>query len=629
MITPVGNRNFFAELRRRNVIRMAGLYLVGAWLVTQVAETLLPAFDVPIWVLRAIIIVLALGFIPALMFSWVFEMTPDGLKRDDEVPKSQSIAPQTARRMDRMIMAVLVLALGFFAFDRLVLAPQRHAALVATTTKSLEAKATTTANATPAVDRNSIAVLPFVNMSGEAANEYFSDGISEEILNVLAGAPELKVAARTSSFSFKGKSLEVPEIARALKVRMVLEGSVRKQGDQVRITAQLIDADSGFHLWSETYDRKLEDIFAIQDEIANAIGAALKVSIVSAAAPIDAKSSSTERFAAYDLYLRGMTLWHTRKPAALWEAVALFNQAVAIDPGYAQGYAGLSLTYVILGDYSNRLPYGETLTRARDFAERALALDPSLPEAYATLASVALKELRRDTAAVLMDRVIALRPSFATAHQWKGNLLATRGDLERALASHERATELDPRALVVSENHAIALRMLGRDADARARCLRTLAFAPDYGPCLGDVAITELQLGEFAAAQSTLERLAAVDNPSAAGQGRELVAALQGKRDRRALAVRYAALPYNSRFDPGSGNAIEGYDMPSILILLGEPGLALDYVERMAPEIGASADWTVMFPQMDPIRCEPRFIAVVNKMKTTDPHFARVCQGKR
>ncbi len=619
---------FLAELKRRNVIRMAGLYLVGAWLITQVAGTVLPMFDAPAWLPRSVVVLLAIGFIPALMFSWVFEMTPDGLKRDADIAPEQSIAPQTARRMDRMIIAVLLLALTFFGFDRLVLAPRRDAALVATTTKSLEAKAATAASATPTVDRNSIAVLPFVNMSGDAANEYFSDGISEEILNVLAGAPELKVAARTSSFSFKGKATEVPEIARALKVRMVLEGSVRKQGDQVRITAQLIDADSGFHLWSETYDRKLEDIFAIQDEIANAIGTALKVKIGGSEGQ-GAATSGTSNVAAYDLYLRGTTLWHTRREAALWDAIALFEQAVAGDPNFAQAYAGLALSYAIIGNYSNRIPYSASLALARDFAERALALDPSLPEAYTALSNVAVTEVRRDTAAALLDRAIALRPSFATAHQWRGNLLMTSGDLAGGLASHETATELDPRALVVSENHAIALRMLGRDADAKARCQRTLAFAPDYGPCLGDVAIAELQLGELAAARSTLQRLAAVDNPSASAQGRELVDALEGKGDRHALAVRYAALPYNSRLDPTSGNAIEGYDMPSVLMLLGEPGLALDYVEKLAAELGGTADWTVMYPQMDPIRCEPRFIAVVKKLKTTDPHFAKVCQGKQ
>ena len=616
--------SLFAELKRRNVIRMAGLYLVGAWLLVQVASTLFPAFAVPGWALRALVVVLALGFVPMLVFAWVFELTPGGIKRDADVAPADSIAPQTARRLDRMIIAILLLAIIYFGFDRLVLAPQRDAALVATTTQTVEAKAS--AKTKPVVGRNTIGVLPFVNMSGEAANEYFSDGISEEILNVLAGSPELQVAARTSSFAFKGKTIEVPAIAEQLKVRMVLEGSVRKHGDKVRITAQLIDAETGFHVWSQTYDRKLEDIFVIQDEIARAIGSELKVKIAAVAEP-GQRAGATSNVAAYDLYLRGMALWHTRREQALWEAVALFERAVEMEPTYAQGYAGLALAYTILGDYSNRLPYAETLTNARNFAERALALDPLLPEPYAALALVASKELRRATSDALLQRAIMLRPSFATAHQWRGSLLMSNGDLEGGLASLERASKIDPRSLVVSQNHAFVLRTLGRDADAKARCLRTLAFAPTYGPCLEDIALAELRLGDFDAARDLLERQAAIDNPSAASQGRELIAALKGG-DRRALAARYAALPYNSKMDPASGNLIEGYNMPSVLVLLGENALALDYVERLAGQPDGATDWTIMLPALDPIRCEPRFIAVVERLKTKDPHAAKVCAGK-
>src|SRR5437588_1505424 len=268
--------NFFAELKRRNVIRLAGLYLCGAWLLVQVSGTVLPMFGAPDWLPRSIVILLALGFIPALIFSWLFELTQEGLKRDEDVRPEESIAPQTARRMNRTMIAVLVLALGYFVFDKFVLTPRRDAARLA-------------AESTPMADAHSLAVLPFVNMSGDAANEYFSDGISEEILNVLARTPELHVAARTSSFSFKGKTQEIPEIARQLNVRMVLEGGVRKQDDRVRITAQLIDAKTGFHLWSETYDRKLQDIFAIQDEIAKAIGNELEVKLVR---PVDPQKTS-------------------------------------------------------------------------------------------------------------------------------------------------------------------------------------------------------------------------------------------------------------------------------------------------------------------------------------------------
>ena len=612
------------ELQRRNVIRMAGLYLVGAWLLVQVASTLFPAFGVPGWALRGLVVVLVLGFVPMLVFAWVFEMTPDGLKRDAQVSPGESIAPQTARRMDRMIIAVLLLALVYFGFDRLVLAPRRDAALVATTTQTVTARAT--AQAKPSVGRNSIAVLPFVNMSGEAANEYFSDGISEEILNVLAGTPELQVAARTSSFAFKGKTMEVPAIAEQLKVRMVLEGSVRKQGDKVRITAQLIDAQSGFHVWSQTYDRKLEDIFVIQDEIARAIGDELKVKIAAVAEP-GQRAGTARSVVAYDLYLRGMSLWHSRTEKGILEAISLFEKAAAADPQLAQAYAGLALAYAVLPSYSDKLPAAEAFPRSTEAALHALALDPSMPEPYAALATTT-SFLQRATSVALLRRALTLRPSFATAHQWLGGLLMSNGNLADGLASIERAAVLDPRSLVIGENHAWILISLGRNADARTSCLRVLEFAPKYEGCLGAVATADLLSGDFGEARQMLDRLAAAINPSASGQGLEIVSALSGKSDRHALALRMSALPLRSRLVASSGNALEDYHVASVLMLLGEGQLALDYVDRLSRELGNEMDWAMMSPALNPIRCEPRFAAVVKRLKTFDPHATKVCAGK-
>ena len=261
-----------AELQRRNVIRMAGLYLVGAWLVTQVAATLLPVFGAPDWVMKALLVLLCIGFFAALMFSWVFELTPDGLKRDAEVPASESIAPQTARRMERVFLVLLTLALGYFAIDKFVLAPKREAARVAEVTQATKVDAVPT-SATPipavsAIPEKSIAVLAFANMSADKDNEYFSDGVAEEILNSLANVKDLKVAGRTASFYFKGRNEPMAAIGAVLGVANILEGSVRKQGSRLRITAQLIRVSDGFHLWSETFDGTDADIFALQENIA-------------------------------------------------------------------------------------------------------------------------------------------------------------------------------------------------------------------------------------------------------------------------------------------------------------------------------------------------------------------------
>jgi TolB-like protein len=602
---------FLAELRRRNVIRMAGLYLVGAWLVTQVAGTVLPMFGAPAWLPRSIVLVLVIGFVPALVFAWVFEMTPGGLRRDAEVPTAESIAPRTARRMDRMIIAVLVLALGFFAFDRVVLAPRRDVALVAQTQRASEA-----ADGRGGVDRRSVAVLPFVNMSGDAANEYFSDGISEEILNVLAGVPGLKVAARTSSFSFKGRNTEVPAIARELQVRMVLEGSVRKQGDTVRITAQLIDAGTGYHVWSQTYDRKLEDIFAIQDEIARAIGDELKVKIVDAHRP--AKAAATRNPHAHDLYLRGMALWNGRDGAQMLQAIRLFEQAQREDPGYAEAYAGEALVYTVLPFFSDAVPREESFRRSNMRALRALALDPSLAEPYVALGNNAGNDIAyidRPTMIVLMRRAIALRPSFATAHQWLGNVLTSSGDPAAGVVELQRAAALDPRSIIIADNLAMTLLALGRNADALAVCKPQVA---GYG-CLEYSALAKLFEGDAAGARPFLEALPGVVNPSARPNIAALVAALAGRGDKHAVAVALAAQPIGSNVQAGSGNAFEDQVLAALLVVLGEHALAIDYMDRISRFPGSSTDWAIRFPAMDPLRCDPRFRAMAVRLRTTDP----------
>ena len=256
----------FAELNRRNVIRFAGLYLIGAWLLTQVASTVLPMFGAPDWLPRSVVILLALGFVPALIFSWVFELTPQGLKRDEEVMPEQSIAPQTARRMDRMIIVVLLLALGYFCVDKFILAPRRLAALPA----SLPNESSTTAGA------KSIAVLPFDNLSEDKSNAYFAEGVQDEILTRLAKVAELKVISRTSTQHFRSTPDNLPAIAKQLGVMNILEGSVQRSGDAVRVNVQLINALTDAHLWAEIYDRKLTDIFTVESDIAKNIADTLQ-----------------------------------------------------------------------------------------------------------------------------------------------------------------------------------------------------------------------------------------------------------------------------------------------------------------------------------------------------------------
>jgi TolB-like protein/Flp pilus assembly protein TadD len=380
-------RSLFAELRRRNVLRMAGLYLIGSWLITQVAATLLPAFEAPAWALRALVMLLAIGSVPTMMFSWIYELTPEGLKRDAEVPLEQSIAHETGHRIDRMIIATLALALAYFAVDKFLLAPRREAAQLQQQAEQLQQGQKTAGDAAAAtaqaVSEHSIAVLPFVNMSEDKANEYFSDGISEELLNLLAKIPQLQVTARTSSFAFKGKEIGVPDIARTLHVAHVLEGSVRKAGNSVRITAQLIKAGTDTHLWSQTYDRKLDDIFKVQDEIAAAVVEQLKIKLLGAvptSKPVDAK--------AYALILQAKALADQHSTKANQEAIALYKQSLQIAADEPRAWDGLAQVYMDQ-ESAGDLAVAEGSRLAREAVNKALAADQQDATTYSLLGQIA------------------------------------------------------------------------------------------------------------------------------------------------------------------------------------------------------------------------------------------------
>ncbi len=366
--TEQAQEGTWAKLRRRKVVQWGVVYAAGAWGLLQGLSYISTTFDWPRQLQQLTTLTLLVGFPIVLVTAWYH-----GDKGQQRV---------TAAELT--IIALLFLLGGgiFWRYDRAGHVPAPPASVASPPGGSISAPSAATA-----VSARSIAVLPFVNMSGDPANEYFSDGISEEILNVLARVPELSVAARTSSFQFKGEKRDVAQIATQLKVRMVLEGSVRKQADRVRITAQLIDAQTGFHLWSQTYDRELKDIFAIQDEIARAIGDELKVRVVGAGAS-GSSVSGTKNLKAHDLYLHGLTLWQVRRDNELWAARESFEQAIAADPGYAEAWGGLALCYSVIADYTVRISAADAYARAREAAERALVLDPTLAEAYAALGNV-------------------------------------------------------------------------------------------------------------------------------------------------------------------------------------------------------------------------------------------------
>ena len=434
-----------AELKRRNVIRVGAAYVVVAWLVIQVVETIFPAFGFGDVAVRNTTIVFVIGFIPALIFAWAFELTPEGLKREQDVDRSESITPYTGKKLDRVIMVVLALGLAFFAFDKFVLDPQRDEALKATLSADIavaveEARDADRSEAVLTVEDNrSIAVLPFVNMSDDEKNEYFADGLSEELLNLLAKIPELKVASRSSAFSYKGKDFKISDVGRELNVAHVLEGSVRKSGTQIRITAQLIEVEDGFHLWSETWDRTLDNIFAIQDEIAAAVVDELEITLLGAVPHVEETDPE-----AYSLVLQARYFSNQLKPEGWEQSIPLYRKALEIAPDYAMAWAGLSRDYINLAGY-NLLPPEEGYRLAREAAEKALSINPDTATAHAALGWISMH---------------------------------SDGDLESAARSFKRALDLDPNNLSILRNAATFCYALGRLDDAIALGEYSLALDP-------------------------------------------------------------------------------------------------------------------------------------------------------
>ncbi|HWT15429.1 MAG TPA: hypothetical protein VN581_06560 [Patescibacteria group bacterium] len=432
--------SFLAELRRRNVIRMAGLYLVGAWLVTQVAATLLPVFEAPAWVMKALIALLAIGFVTALVFAWVFELTPDGLKRDADVAPALSIALQTGKRMDRMIVAGLVAVIAMLAVERLWFA-QQEAPMAASSSDVL--RAATSASSGSTVNPKSIAVLAFANMSADKDNEYFSDGVAVEILNSLAKLDDLKVAGRMSSFYYKGRNEPLAAIGTALGVAHVLEGSVRKQGERLRISAQLIRVGDGFELWSETFEGTDADVFTLQENIARQVTHELKVALNAGQGKrlVDAGTKNPE---AYQLYLQASSIFDRRDGARMLDAVRQLQEAIAIDPGYARAYSRLAALHTILPTYF-RDRYADRETQVRENARRAIALDPSLAEPWAAMGMAAplsghgLVESREH-----FEKAIQLDPDDITTNFWFGLTLARSGYNRAGAERMDHGLAVDP-----------------------------------------------------------------------------------------------------------------------------------------------------------------------------------------
>jgi TolB-like protein len=488
----------FEELKRRNVVRMAVLYGVASWLVVQIADVLFEQLGVPPWAFRLVLSLLAIGFPFALIFSWVFELTPEGLKRERDIQRAQSITQQTGRKMDVAIIALLVLAIAGLVADRLI--PEQRATPAQSTAGIGEAQPTGPRPAAPAGQDLSIAVLPFVNMSGDPDNEYFSDGLSEELLNTLVQIRGLKVTGRTSSFAFKGQSLDLREIGQRLNVANVLEGSVRKAANRVRITAQLIKTSDGYHLWSETFDRELDDIFAIQQQIAEQVAAALSVTLLGDAA--DA-AGGTHNAEAYQAYLRGAHLLR-RAPddlESLHAARAFFEQALTLDPNYISPLSGLFQFWDRMNRNGNDA-FDVTAAQMKTYADRLQTLAPGSAD---TLLAQALASLRSaldwPTAIAVLQQARDRYPGTVDTNIAYGStLFSFRPDRAgEALAALRAGVELDPLSLDALSGLGFVEAQLGNCDEVKRLTQRALEIEPNYGRVRGSMAYCLLIRGGDAA----------------------------------------------------------------------------------------------------------------------------------
>jgi len=583
--------SFISELKRRNVFRVGIAYVVVAWLVTQVLQVVLESFGSPDWVMKTVLVILAAGLPFALIFAWAFELTPEGLKKEKDVDRTQSITHVTGHKLDRTIIAVLVLALGYFSFDKFVLTPGRNAA-----------PAQTAQNHGTAPTEKSIAVLPFVNMSSDPEQDYFSDGISEEILNALSKVKELEVAGRTSSFAFKGKNQDLRKIGQALGVDHILEGSVRKSGNTVRITAQLVRADNGFHMWSETYDRQLDNVFAIEDEIAKNILQQLKTTLL--AGEESAVTSARTNTEAYDLYLLAKQRMYERTGPTIEAAAELLDRAIAKDPGYAPAYAQRGIAALLLaagtGSYGD-IPLQQAQSQGKLYLDKALQLDPDLAEALAGLGLYYIGQPKPELARgiELLRKALSINPGLIDASNWLHNALQASGKPAEAgrvvLAMIERDPLYRP-GIRNAVNHFIGF---GQQDQARAFLERVKPLIPNDSVIQSSEAAISGSVGDQAAEVKLSEAAVALQSSNSVARLTRSFAWMATHQYERVAAegedwLPIMALTFLGRNEEASilafKRAEEKADVGTLFTFLNITGRSnelIDYLEARWPDLDA------------------------------------------
>jgi TolB-like protein/tetratricopeptide (TPR) repeat protein len=598
----VKSNNFFAELKRRNVYKVAVAYAIVGWLVVQIATQVFPFFEIPNWAVRLVVLLTIVGFPIALVIAWAFELTPEGIKRTEDVDpfdsrshhggQAEQVPVAQARTKSHVWIYVAIVAaalsVGLFMLGRY----------------GFRAASPSTSE----VPAKSIAVLPFDNLSRDPDNAYFAEGVQDEILTRLAKVADLKVISRTSTQRFKSAPSDLRDIAKQLGVMNILEGSVQKANDQVRVNVQLINAMSDAHLWADTYDRKLVDIFSVESEIAKTIADTLQAKLTGSEKQMMALQPTND-MTAYELYHKGLSLWERRSGDNIPKAIVFYEEAIARDPNYALAYAGLAKSYILLPGYAGA-DRRNVFPKAKEAALKAIRLDPNLAEAHAALGKVLfLSEIDITGAMREHQRAIELKPNDATAHQWVGNdSLAALGRFDEAIAEGKRAVELDPLSPVINADLGGSFYFARRYDEAVRQYRKTLEIDPTFFYTHLNLGMVLQVMGDLPGAIAEYGKAKQLNDDPYLSTLYAAAKAQAGDKD--------AALRMLTDFDEiGQHREVRSFWRALLYLSLNKKEEALHWLEQSFEERdGANISWIKVDPMFDPLRGNPRFETLVQKV---------------
>ena len=577
--------NFFAELKRRNVYKVAVAYAVVGWLLVQVTTQVFPIFEIPNWALRLIVLAIIIGFPISLVIAWAFELTPEGLKRTEDVDLAASARQPRKHAWIYIVIVGAALSIGLFFIGR-------YTGRNADSASELPAK--------------SIAVLPFDNATRNADTEYLCDGIAEALINSLTELPQLKVIARSTAFRYKGKQIDPQGVGRELNVRTVLMGVVRQAGDRLNVQVDLVDATTGSQLWGQEYERKLADVIAVKQALVREVTEKLRLKLTGEQQQRLTHRDTTDP-EAYQFYLRGRYYWNKRTAENLTKAMEQFQQAADKDPNYALAYVGLGDSYVLLENYAGT-PANETLPKAKAFAERALQIDNSLAEAHTSLGYVYNGLWRWEEAEEEFKRAIKLNPNYPTAHHWYSLCLLDLGRNEEAKAEIKRAYELDPLSLIIGITVTYAYLAEGDANFSIAQSKKVVDLDPSFPRGHEYLGLALLKGRRYAEAIAELEKAVELSGTERwplrdLGYGY----AISGKRAEADAVIKELVGKYEN------GQAI-GQDLAAVYAGLGDKDQAFAWLEKDFQTRSGLLAWTRWTPAFESLRSDPRFTDLLRRM---------------